>query len=530
MMKKILYPFLCIVVGLTSCVNLDVDIKSELVPENFPTTEEQFVAASGVVYTEFAKGYTDNYWLQSELTADVGVITANGGNWFDGGIYQDFHYHDWTYAHSYIENTWSWLYKTINSCNKVYSLLIDAEDSDSKHTTIAELRTMRAFCYYLLMDNFGGVPLVVEFGEDLKPRSSRQEVFDYVEKELKEALPDLRTVNDVSTWGRPTQLAAYAMLAKLYLNAEVFTGTSKYDEAVAMCDAVMAFENRGETTLTDRSQYLNMFDYDNGPDFKEYLFAIPYDENSLQSFRPSRYALSIYHPEAWNFKFTVSSCMRILPDYYDLYEDDTEDVRLGTFLVEEQYMLDGVTPMTVTATKVQLDSRYDGEDKEAVVDYHIRMTKEIEFRDIATFDTGDDVVGRLVGYRCNKYPASTTQPDHYHSNDFPVLRYADVLLMKAEAILRGAAATHGDTPLALVNRIRERVGAKTWSAVTLDQLLEERGRELVLEAWRRNDLIRFGKFEDSWLLKTDADVRKRLFPIPKTEMDTNTLLEQNPGY
>lgn len=296
--------------GLTSCVNLDVDIKSELVPENFPTTEEQFVAASGVVYTEFAKGYTDNYWLQSELTADVGVITANGGNWFDGGIYQDFHYHDWTYAHSYIENTWSWLYKTINSCNKVYSLLIDAEDSDSKHTTIAELRTMRAFCYYLLMDNFGGVPLVVEFGEDLKPRSSRQEVFDYVEKELKEALPDLRTVNDVSTWGRPTQLAAYAMLAKLYLNAEVFTGTSKYDEAVAMCDAVMAFENRGETTLTDRSQYLNMFDYDNGPDFKEYLFAIPYDENSLQSFRPSRYALSIYHPEAWNFKFTVSSCMR----------------------------------------------------------------------------------------------------------------------------------------------------------------------------------------------------------------------------
>lgn len=193
-------------------------------------------------------------------------------------------------------------------------------------------------------------------------------------------------------------------------------------------------------------------------------------------------------------------------------------------------MLDGVTPMTVTATKVQLDSRYDGEDKEAVVDYHIRMTKEIEFRDIATFDTGDDVVGRLVGYRCNKYPASTTQPDHYHSNDFPVLRYADVLLMKAEAILRGAAATHGDTPLALVNRIRERVGAKTWSAVTLDQFLEERGRELVLEAWRRNDLIRFGKFEDSWLLKTDADVRKRLFPIPKTKMDTNTLLEQNPGY
>lgn len=528
-MKHILYSSLFMLAA-TACVNLDIDPQSELTPGNFPTTEEQFVAASGVVYTEFALGYTDNYWLQSELSGDAAVVTANGGNWFDGGRYKELHYHDWNKNNDLVKTTWSWLYKTINSCNKVYALLKDAKESESKETTIAELRTMRAFCYYLLMDNFGGVPLIKEFGEDLKARNTKEDIFQYVEKELKEALPSLKKVNNKSTYGRPTQLAAYAMLAKLYLNAEIFIDRPMYNEAVTMCDQVIAFEKAGETGLTDRSQYLNMFNYDNGPDFKEFLLAIPYDENNLQSFRPSRYSLSIYHPGAWEFKFTVSSCMRILPGHYDLFTEEPGDIRRDEFLTGEQYLRDGTTPMTVTATKVQLDSRYNGPDKEAIVNYHIKFTKEIEFRSEPNFDTGDDVTGRLIGYRSNKYNASTTQTDRFQSNDFPVLRYADVLLMKAEAILKGATATNGETALGLTNKVRERAGVKPWSSVNLDMLLNERAREFSLEGWRRNDLIRFGKFENSWLLKTDNDPRKRLFPIPKAEIETNPLLEQNPGY
>lgn len=528
-MKHILFTSL-FMLATTACTNLDIDPQSELTPGNFPTTEEQFVAASGVIYTEFALGYTDNYWLQSELSGDAAVITANGGNWFDGGRYKELHYHDWNKNNDLVKTTWSWLYKTINSCNKVYALLKDAKDSENKKTTIAELRTMRAFCYYLLMDNFGGVPLIKEFGEDLKARDSKEAVFNYVEKELTEALPSLKKINNKSTYGRPTQLAAYAMLAKLYLNAETFIGKPMYNETVTMCDQVIAFEKAGETGLTDRNQYLNMFNYDNGPDFKEFLLAIPYDQNNLQSFRPSRYSLSIYHPEAWEFKFTVSSCMRILPSHYNLFTEEAGDIRKNEFLTEEQYLQDGTTPMTVTATKIQLDSRYTGPDKEEIVNYHIKFTKEIEFRSVPNFDTGDDVTGRLIGYRSNKYNASTTQTDRFQSNDFPVLRYADVLLMKAEALLKGATATNGETALILTNKVRERAGVKPWNTVNMEMLLDERARELSLEAWRRNDLIRFGKFENSWLLKTDNDPRKRLFPIPKAEIEINPLLEQNPGY
>jgi hypothetical protein len=509
---------------------LDVDVKSELTTENFPLTQEQFVAASGMIYTEFALGFADNYWLLTELSGDGYVLTANGGNWFDGGRYKELHYHNWNKNNPLVADAWSWLYKTINSCNKVYSLLEDTEESESRATSIAELRVMRAFCYYLLIDNFGDVPLISEFGEALSARDNMSEVFGYIETEIKESLPALKQINDQSVYGRPTQLTAYAILAKLYLNAEKFIGQPRYNETVEACDKVIEFEKAGATELTPRDRYLKMFDCDNGPAFKELLLAIPYDENNLLSFKPSRYNFSIYHPTAWEYKFTVSSCMRVLPAHYDLFAEDANDVRTQAFMTEKQYYLDGVTPMILPATKVQLDSRYTGSDKDEIVYFHITFTREIEFRNVENFDTGDDVTGRLIGYRSNKYPPSHTQPGREHSNDFPVIRYADVLLMKAEAILRGAAPTNGETAVSLVNRIRERAGCEPRTQVSLMQLLDERSREFSLEAWRRNDLIRFGKYEDPWLVKTDNDTRKRLYPIPEEEIRNNPLLSQNPGY
>lgn len=516
---------------LGGCTNLDVDVKSELTPGNFPTTEEQFVAASGAVYTDFAYGYCDDYWRLTELSGDGALLTANGGNWFDGGMYMELHMHSWNSNSPLPKNAWAWLYKTVNNSNKVLELLKDAPDSEVKKTTIAELRTMRSFAYYLLMDNFGGVPIMKEFGEELKGRDSREMVFSYVEQELLECVTDLSTENSIKTWGRPTQLTAYSILAKLYLNAEVFIGQKKYNEALAMCDKVIDFEGKGQTELTPRDKYLKMFDSDNGPEFKEIIFAIPYDENNLQSFRPSRYYFSIYHQPFWGLKYSLSSCMRVNPDVYDLFIEEPNDVREKTFMTEKQYLLDGVTPMVIPATKVQLDSRYKGADKDEKVNFHIRFTKELVFRDKANFDMGDDVTGRLVGYRSNKFPPNLPdQPSRYHSNDFPVFRYADILLMKAECILRGATPTKGDSPESLVNRVRTRAGVLPKSKITLDMLLDERSRELFSETWRRNDLIRFGKFEDSWVLKTDKDPQKRLYAIPKQERENNPLLTQNPGY
>jgi len=104
------------------------------------------------------------------------------------------------------------------------------------------------------------------------------------------------------------------------------------------------------------------------------------------------------------------------------------------------------------------------------------------------------------------------------------------LLMKAEAILRGATPTMGQTALSLANMVRARAKASLFTSIDLQGMIDERARELCFEGWRRNDLIRFGKWEDAWGVKTDTDVRHRLLPIPQTEIDANPLLSQNPGY
>lgn len=527
-MIKRLFLYLAMAGSLFGCTDLDVDVKSELTPDNFPVTEEQFVVASGSIYTEFALGYGENYWNQSELSTDAAVLTANGGNWFDGGRYKELHYHSWTKNSDIIKSTWTWLYKTINTCNRVYELLAKSPDSDAKNTAISELRVMRALCYYLLIDNYGDVPLVKVFGETVKNRTPRKEVFDYVESEVLESVQYLKAENDISVYGRPNQMTAYSLLAKLYINAGVYTGQAMNDKALEMCDHIIDFESKGSVDLNN--DYIKMFDYDNGPAIKEFIFAIPYDENNLQGFRPSRWWLSIYHPYYWDLKFTTSSCIRVLPQYYDLFAEDANDKREKIWLKEEQYKRDGVTPMLFEATKVQLDSRYTGADKDEKVIFHIKHTKELEFRNVANFDMGDDVIGRLAGYRSNKFNPSTTQLERWQSNDLPVFRYADILLLKAEAILRGATPTKSQTALSLVNRVRNRAGAAEWTSVDLNKLLEERAREMSYECWRRNDLIRFGKFEDSWLLKTDTDINHRLYPIPQTEIEANKELVQNPGY
>ena len=526
-MKKIL-TYLAVCLLSMSCTDLDVDVKSELTSDNFPQTEEQLVAASGSIYSEFASGYGSNYWFQSELSADGAVLPARGGNWFDGGRYKELHLHSWTKNSDIIKNTWSWLYNTINNCNRVAKLFEDAPESDAKNTTVAEVRVMRALCYYLLIDNYGGVPLIKEFGEGLKPRSSRKEVFDYIETEVLESVNYLNPANDISTYGRPNQMTAYALLAKLYLNAEVYVGQKEYDKVVEMCDQVIENESAGIVGLY--SDYVKMFDYDNGPQIKEFIFAIPYDENNLHGLRSVAYWLSSYQYIYWNLNFRTSGPLRGIPEFYDLVAEDPNDQREHIWLKEEQYLLDGVTPMILPVTRIQLDSRYSGANPSEIIDYHIKYTKEIEFRNIPNFDVGDDVLGNLTGYRSNKFKANPAQLTFDQSNDFPVFRYADILLMKAEAILRGATPTRDQTALGLVNKVRERSGAAVLDMIDPDILLDERGRELCYENWRRNDLIRFGKFENSWLLKTDTDPDHRLFPIPQTEIEANPELTQNPGY
>jgi hypothetical protein len=150
---------------------------------------------------------------------------------------------------------------------------------------------------------------------------------------------------------------------------------------------------------------------------------------------------------------------------------------------------------------------------------------------VATFDCGNDEVAWNMGYRNIKFYPDATSATRDQNNDIAIFRYSDIVLMKAEAILRGGTATLGQTALSLANSVRaQRTTSPAWSTITLDSIYNERNREFAWEAWHRNDMIRYGKYEGKWGFKTNADQYRRIFPIPTNAFAVNPKLTQNPGY
>ncbi|MBC8152694.1 MAG: RagB/SusD family nutrient uptake outer membrane protein, partial [Bacteroidetes bacterium] len=202
------------------------------------------------------------------------------------------------------------------------------------------------------------------------------------------------------------------------------------------------------------------------------------------------------------------------------------------WLTGPQFLNDGVTPITVTTTKKGYDQTYTGADGSAPFTYQVTLTPNIVLRqNVAAYDAGNDEIAWNMGYRNVKFYPDNTSTSRNQNNDVPVFRYSDILLMKAESILRGGTATQGQTAVSLVNQIRaRRTTAAALTSVTLDELYAERNREFTWEAWHRNDMIRFGKYEGTWGFKTDASVNHRIFPIPTSAFAVNPALTQNPGY
>ncbi|MDP4263221.1 MAG: RagB/SusD family nutrient uptake outer membrane protein [Bacteroidota bacterium] len=515
---------------LWSCTKLDVDVKSEITPDNFPKTQEDFIALTGPAYTYLSSSaYVIDQILVQELSGDGAIITANGGNWYDGARYKQLHLHMVDGDHRFIGEMWTTWFNGISKINSIMPLLANSEQSEFKKTTIAEMRTLRAFYYFLLMDNFGGVPIITDFGPSvqLKSQDSREDVFNFIEKEVNESIPDLRENKDISTYSKTTKWMAYALLAKLYINSEVYTGIKRYDDAVKACDMIIQHATTAGDIGLDNN-YLKMFDIDNGPQIKDFLFAIPCDAYQTTHY-PARYWLHAALRQKYSLPFNPSGSMKVIPEYYDKFLNSPGDIRTNIFLTGKQYYYNG-NPVTINTTNSGLDNSYSGPNPSAPVVYQLEFTRNIVFRDLATFETGNDQLGLAIGYRVNKFRADSTSTTRNQNNDLPVFRYADILLTKAEALLRGAAPTMGHTPVALANMVRQRANATLYTTISLDELLDERARELAYEGWRRNDLIRFAKFEDNWGVKTNTDIRKRIFPIPNPQIVLNPLLHQNPSY
>ena len=529
--------FSALLIGmLASCHKIDVPIKTELTPSVFPKDSVQFIQASGPAYAALRGNFSLEYWFLQTLSTDEAILPAFGGNWYDNQNYKLDHYHTWTKDHPQTNSCWNWISIVIGTTNQALSILGANEPAGAvKNTNLSELKMVRALTYFMFMDLYGNVPIDTVYG-DFTPHANvpRATVFNFIEKEVKAAIPNLSAVTGITTYGRATKYTAYALLAKMYLNAEYYTGTKRYDDCIAACDNVI---NSNLYAIEPRATYLQMFYPNNGPQMKEFIFAIPYDPaavalNGTNGFMyHSRYDVPRSERAKFGLPFTPSAPEMTLPEFYANF-NDPNDIRNKQWLTGLQYLNDGVTPVMVTTTKKGYDQFYTGTDGGAAYTYQVNLTPTVALRqDPNMFDIGNDEIAWNMGYRNIKFFPDNTSTSRNQNNDVPLFRYSDIILMKAEAILRGGNATLSQTALSLVNMLRaNRTTSAALTTVALADVYSERCREFAWETWHRNDMIRFGKFEGSWGFKTDADPNHRIYPIPTQAMVNNPKLTQNPGY
>ncbi|SFK71954.1 RagB/SusD family nutrient uptake outer membrane protein [Proteiniphilum acetatigenes] len=525
---KLLLSFL-LFSWIASCTDLDVDIKSQYTA--FPDSEIAAEAKTADVYYVMREPLGRDYHHAQTLSSDEVTGVSLSGDYYDNGRYAHMSLHSWTPDDATI-GYFETLTGGITRCNRA---IIEMGGEEAAVT--APVRAVRAYYFWVLMDSYGDVPLLDRLLEEDEAidRASRAEVAKYIEKELLEVVDLLPTNVDASTYGKPTRYMAEALLAKLYLNWAVYTSADvatyspdipnvKLNDVVAMCDDIIA---SGKFDLTD--PYLSKFIPENGPHVKDFIYAMPFDRQSQQGMTYARfwthrsgnsgfYGINLPSSVGGNFVYNPE-----FVDKFSLEGDDRNQQIIGGPL----YVRDPVTYKATTTPWI-------------VSGVHVTLTKEIELIDMQTLDVGNDLKGRSQGYRSVKFYMdlkTTSAQSRNQSNDVPIFRYADVLLMKAEAIMRGASATGGDTPVSLMNQIRAYVNAPLVTGnPTLDDLLDERAREFADESWRRNDLIRFGKFEDDWgfkhIVNPNAKNQKfrRIFPIPTYVLNTNTNWSQNAGY
>jgi hypothetical protein len=489
--------------GIQACTDLDSDVFDQADAGKFPNNGIELSDVVGSTYAELRQFYDQPYRL-IEGTTDEMVVPTRGPDWYDNAHWQLMARHEWTPVFSeYLNDTWEWAYRVIAKANiNLVSLQTSTLEIQGKPALIAELRVARAYAYFWLMDLYGGVPIITETTPaGNPPHNTRAEVFAFVESEIRAALPDLTEGKGGPFYGRFTKGAANAFLAKLYLNAEAFTGTPRWSDAGIAADAVI----NSPVGYSLNPDFFANFAINNSSlasTYNENIFVIPYDRilapGMTWQMRTLHYAQGVVYGlnvNPWNGFSTRA-------EFYNSFADG--DRRKAMWL--EGLQRDNA------GNVIRFTDNVDNQNKE------LNFTPQFSSLERALANEGI----RSVKYEIQRNNNRTDQ-----DNDFVVFRFADVLLMKAEALLRT-----GDMGGALppVNQVRARADLPPLTTLTLDDLLAERGRELAWEGWRRNDLIRFGKWESPWQFKTNFETFRRLFPIPPRQLSNNPNLRQNPGY
>lgn len=524
----------------TSCTDLDVPVKSQYT--KYPSSEVAQEAQMADVYYHLRGTLGRRYSEAQGLASDEWVGISFGGDYFDSG----------TYAHTCLHNFYNtdpsigWYADVASGISKANRVIVNMGGDDADPKAIAPARAMRAFYHFILMDSYGDVPVLDAIpGEDeAVERKPRAEVARFIESELLDIISYLSETNDETTYGKPNKWMAEALLVKLYINWPVYTAASvdQYDAATAKneklndcvkyCDEII---QSGKFSISEGATgYRSKFFPNNGSQIKDFIYAMPYhttEATGMQYGRPrtwrqakgnfaSYYGMQLSQSCGGNFSMTPE-----MSDLFTLQGDDRND----NILAGQIYMYD-----PTTYAKTNTPFTYNGEPVVLTKDIELDPSKE----DKTALDVGKNLKGWCQGYKSVKWFVidEDYRNGRNQSNDLPIFRYADILLTKAEAIARGAQATNGDTAESLFNQIRSYVHAPLVSNPTLQDIYDERGREFFDENWRRNDMIRFGHFEDEYgFHKKDFptasfDKRRRVFPIPHDVMQQNTNWTQNAGY
>lgn len=489
----------------------------------------------------YVGGYVDSQGLQgtgrgiydlNTFTTDEAIMPTRGGDWYDGGFWQGLYLHRWGVNNEAIYATWEYLYRTVILCNGSLERIQDFAEKHPEENVadcVAEVRALRAMFYYYIMDLFGSVPLIEKSDpavEDIV-QEKRSKVFNFIVKELTESssiLSKERSNQPGVYYGRMTQPVVWFLLAKLALNAEVYTDDD-WTDGSRLDGKSIFFEVEGQRlnawqTVNYYCEKITAAGYTLEKDYtanfavfnessEENIFVIPmsktlYTNQFIYLFRSRHYN----HAKAYGLSGEngSSATKEVLETFgYDTPQVDArfdycyfagpvKDLEGNQILLD-----DGVTPLVYEPWNVALD--VSGKPYE-----------------------------KTAGARMKKYEVDKTglKDGKLLDNDIVLFRYADVLLMQSEAKVR-----NGEDGDAELNLVRSLVGMAPRTA-TLENLLDERMMELAWEGWRRQDMIRFGVFTRSYSCRPQLPGEENgyttVFPIPEKVIDMNPQLHQHKGY
>ena len=480
--------------------------------------------------SEGLQGTCRGIYDYNTLTTDEAMIPIRGGDWYDGGLWENMYRHQWNANDIYFYNVWKYLFKVIVLSNQSLSIIDSHRNllSDQQASAFsAEVRAIRALFYYYAMDMFGRIPIVTSYNVNLGQvvQNERSEVFRFIFNELQEVAPLLADEHSNvkgNYYGRVTRPVANFLLAKLALNAEIYTDDNWTDgsrpngkniffsvngeKKNAWETCIWYCEQLREEGYELEKDYASNFAVHNETS-QENIFTIPLDKNLYPNeyhylFRSRHYQ----HGGAYGGASENGTCATVSTVKVYGYGTDHVDNRFHTNFYADTVFVDG--------KKVYLDNG----------DPLVYRPLELKL------NLSDSPYKQTAGARVGKYEVDRTaySDGKQVDNDIVLFRYGDALLMESEAKVRNGE--DGSTEL---NAIRQRVGMPLVEA-NLDNILKERLLELVWEGWRRQDLIRFDRFTKAYDQRTPIDGEETgfttVFPIPQKCLDLNKNYKQNYGY